>query len=252
MCKLDDLSIIVCSRNDSVGLKTTLKSLELINNSNFELILVLSDYSKNEIENIRLLVKVCNFIVVDTSAKGVYSAMNLGISRASKEFILFLNGGDALFSADNLQGLLAKIGKNSWGFGAINILKKENHKCYRFKPYFKNLHRLSLKFVPHPATIYRTSFVEKLGRFDTKFKIAADQKMALQASKISSPVTSRLIISNFNLGGISDNRTSHDVVNDFRRISHELNGYFFGIQKIDTLIWCLVLKIRNCKLKYFL
>ena len=246
--KFDDLSIIVCSRKDSAGLKTTLKSLECLNNYHFELILVLSDYSQNEINNIRLSIKTNRLIILEMPASGIYEAMNYGISKVTREYILCLNGGDSIFSPRNLQKLLAKIADKPWGYGAISIVNPEDEKKarkYNFFPYFRLLHKLSLKYVPHPSTIYRTDFLKSLGQFDTTYRIAADQKLALLASKKIRPINSNLIISKFIGGGKSDNRSAFEIVEDFRNISSEIDGIFLKNQKFDKLIWSLLLKLRN-------
>ena len=110
----------------------------------------------------------------------------------------------------------------------------------------KILHLLGLKFVPHPSSIVPIDLLSKLGGFDLKYPVAADQKMLLQCSLVSKPFVLRMPISNFKLGGIST-RTPIEIVRDFKSISQELlpRWHLFNLPLINP--WKAVLLVRKLK-----
>jgi len=240
------LSIIVCSKEDLSGLKRTLVSLSKLHPDIPEIILVLSGYSKEELLSIKTSFSNLNLKLISTPALGIYEAQNIGLYKAENQFALFLNGGDELASPVGINNLIKKVGENNWGYGAIRLIKPSTNesKLYYFK-YRKILHRLGLKYVPHPGTIIDVQQGIKLGAFDTNYKISADHKLLLEFAKISKPVVIKDLISHFYLEGTST-RSQKDIVTDCKKISREEFGFFANNVFIDELIWNVVLKVRNC------
>lgn len=239
------LTIIVCSKEDPSGLKRTLLSLRKLHHDVPEIILVLSGYSNEELRSIETSFSDLNVILVSTPALGIYEAQNIGLYKAHNQFALFLNGGDELTNPAGINNLVKEVGENKWGYGAIKLIKPSTNE---FKPYYfkyrKTLHRLGLKYVPHPGTIIDVQQGIKLGAFDTKYKISADHKLLLAFAKISKPVVIKDLISHFYLEGTST-RSQKDIVLDCKKISREEFGFFARNKFIDELIWKIILKIRD-------
>jgi len=239
------LTIIVCSKEDPSGLKRTLLSLRKLLHDIPEIILVLSGYSSEELRSIETSFSDLNLILVSTPALGIYEAQNIGLYEAHNQFALFLNGGDELASPIGITNLVNEVGENNWGYGTIKLIKPSTNdfKLYYFK-YRKMLHRLGLKYVPHPGTIIDVQKGIKLGAFDTKYKISADHKLLLAFAKISKPVVNKDLISHFYLEGTST-RSQKDIVDDCKNISREEFGFFAKNKFIDELIWKIIFNIRN-------
>lgn len=239
------LTIIVCSKADPSGLNRTLLSLRKLHHDIPEIILVLSGYSNTELNSFETYFSDLNVIVISTPALGIYEAQNIGLHKAHNEFALFLNGGDELASTVGITNLVREVGENKWGYGTVKLIKPSTNyfKHYYFK-YRRILHRLGLKYVPHPGTIINVQQGIKLGAFDTKYRISADHKLLLAFAKISKPVVIKDLISHFYLEGASM-RSQKDIVADCKKISREEFGFFARNKFIDELIWKIVLSIRD-------
>jgi putative colanic acid biosynthesis glycosyltransferase len=238
------LSITVCSKSDYSGLIRTLLSLAKLIDDIPEIILVLSDYSDKEISDITNRFGFLRLRLITTPAEGIYEAQNIGLKKAQNKFILFLNGGDELADPSGIKRLLTIIGENSWGYGSLKSINLSTNKSsiYRFK-YLKILHRLGLKYVPHPSAIINVALGNKLGGFDVKYKSAADQKLLLNFANISKPVVIKETISHFYLGGTST-RNQKEIITDSKNISRATYGYFFDIKLLDSIIWEILFLLR--------
>jgi len=241
-----ELTVVTCSRNDFVGLSRTLKSLTSFYSDMPKVVLVLSEYSQVEINLINSEFAVLSPEIYQINPDGIYSAQNFGLNKVRTRLMLILNGGDSLLTQAALQLLVEKIGTSDWGYGACRFVDPThgNTRVYRYSNYSLLLHRVGLKFVPHPSVLVDASKAKAIGGFDLNYKIAADQKMLLQFAKNSKPIIITETIASFELGGASS-RKSSEIVDDFMNISHEIFGYFFNSRKLDKFIWMFALILRK-------
>lgn len=168
---------------------------------------------------------------------GTYWAMNLGAFQAHGTYLLFLNEGDEFHDENSLLDLKVAIGTREWAYGRIVKIGEDGLETkYKFEPYSILFHRFGWRYVPHPASIMRKSLFSYLGGFDVNHKIAADQKLFLQASRIHSPQILRKLSSKFYLGGVSS-RSVLEHMEEFKRISNEVFGPVLGSKYIDDIFW---------------
>ena len=239
-----DLTVIISSKADELGINRTLNSILGTHSKELQLLLILSDYESEEVSRISRKFKDFNAEIKLIPAEGIYRAQNTGLQEAKTEFVMFLNGGDELFSIQNLERLLRGMNDFDWGYGELLMVSPSSVKrTYRFQ-YNQLLHRLGVKFVPHPSTILRRSTALKLGGYDEIFKSAADHKLLLEFSKLSRPLISNECISTFYLGGVST-RPNIEIIRDCRIISQELFGNFISSRMVEKMIWELNLFLRN-------
>ena len=241
-----ELTVVTCSKNDFPGLRRTLESLTCFQSDMPRVILVLSEYSKVEVDLINSEFAVLNPDIYQIDANGIYNAQNFGLNKVRTRLMLILNGGDSLLSQASLQLLVQKIGTDDWGYGACRFVDpiRGNSRIYQFSNYLRLLHRFGLKFVPHPSVLVNAGKAREFGGFDLNYKIAADHKMLLQFAKNAKPITIAETIASFELGGASS-RKSSESVNDCMNISHEIFGYFFRSRTLDRIIWRIILIIRK-------
>lgn len=240
-----ELTLVTCSKNDFSGLKRTLNSLLNFQSDFPELILVLSEYKPVEIELIKAEFNLLKPEIFQIEPAGIYNAQNFGLQKVRTRLVMILNGGDSILSQAFTQKLVQKIGTSKWGYGSCELVNPLNRAAsiYRNYPYFKFLHRLGLRFVPHPSVLVDAEQARQYGGFDLKYSISADQKMLLQFANDSRPVTIKETISSFELGGASS-RNPREIVKDFAKISHEIFGDFLGIKPIDRILWKVSLLAR--------
>jgi hypothetical protein len=239
------LTIVVCSKSNFSELKRTLDSLKKTDFELPEIILILSEYQKPEIDNVKSKYKTVISKIYEIPSSSIYEAMNFGLSRANKPYVMFLNAGDTLVNYANLEQLYCSLNDKLWIYGQIIQVDPGKYtKLVKFNPYFNCLHKNSFKYVPHPATIVNTKAIKALGGFDVRHKVAADQKMLIQLADLQKPGICKLPIVNFYLGGASS-RTPREIVNDYKKINYELYGPKMKSKFVDRVYWDIILLSRN-------
>ncbi len=245
------LSVITCSLSDYEGLSKTLKSMRGLIGIDVEHILVLSNYSTEQIKLIRKQIDLQFSHILQCAPQGIYRAMNTGLNLANSVKCTFINGGDEICDQNGMLDFLKSTSGVEWGYAPIFISHPESpvHRIYEFSPYRPLLHRLGIKYVPHPGTIYHTETLKEMGGYDVNFKIAADQELALRFSKKSNPTVGICPYVIFYTGGASTRRPS-EIMKDFRAISAKNFGYFFNSSIIDAIIWRFVKLARILFVKF--
>ncbi len=245
------VSIITCSLSDFEGLSRTLLSIDELIGDEIESILVLSKYSSSEISQLRSISFLRDCKIIEQEPEGIYSAMNKGLSQADSEFCMFLNGGDEFCDPQAFINFVNGLTSQEWAFSPIYIANDHNDTCrkYVFNPYSPLKHRLSLKFVPHPGTLYRTGILKLMGGFNTSFSVAADQELAMKFGQRSHPRIGDIPFVIFYSGGTST-RCQDEITNDFKLISRQVFGNFFRLEFLDSLIWGLVRHARKLSEKF--
>ena len=112
---------------------------------------------------------------------GLYDAMNKGIKMATGEYVMLLNADDKFYD-NEVVGKFAKMCEEKQTdliYGNLAFLNKGNISVQKHK----SLNKIYLiKNTPQqPATFYKKSVFEKVGFFDTQFRIVADQEWFLRA-----------------------------------------------------------------------
>jgi glycosyltransferase len=237
--------------SDFEGLSRTLISLRGLIGNEIESILVLSQYSSSEIARLKIISHSQYCKIIEQEPEGIYSAMNAGISLAESELCIFLNGGDEICDPGAFKDFALGLTIHEWAYSPIYIARshKDSHRRYAFKPYSSFKHRLSIKFVPHPGTIYKTEILKLMGGFNTSFSVAADQELAMRFAQRSHPRIGDLPFAIFYSGGTSTRRQD-EITSDFKLISRQVFGYFFRVECLDSLVWGLVRYARKLSVKF--
>jgi glycosyltransferase involved in cell wall biosynthesis len=240
------VSVITCSLGDFEGLSRTLISLGGLIGNEIESILVLSKYSSSEIARLKSISHSRDCKIIEQEPEGIYSAMNKGLSLAESELCIFLNGGDEICDPRAFRDFAFGLTSHEWAYAPIYITsgQKDSHRKYEFKPYSRLKHRLSIKFVPHPGTIYKTEILKLMGGFNTSFSVAADQELAMRFAQRSHPRIGDLPFAIFYSGGTSTRR-QNEITSDFKLMSRQVFGNFFGMGFLDSLIWGMVRYARK-------
>jgi glycosyltransferase involved in cell wall biosynthesis len=240
------LSTVIISKNDLSGLIKTLNSFNNLGDELPKIILVLSEFKTEDVEMLRKKFAFLALEVHTLPAEGPYAAMNHGLAKVKTKYVNFLNSGDSLAPNTMLTTLLSSMNNSLIGYGDIEICDDFLGETtrYSFRPYYKYLHRLGIKYIPHPATIVSVEAAKKLGGFDLNYPVSADQKLALMLTKTTKPAISNGLISKFKRGGLST-RSPIEIVEDFHNISNDLYGYVGRNFIVDYLFWKLILLIRS-------
>lgn len=143
--------------------------------------------------------------------KGIYDAMNKGLSLAGGEIIGFLNADDAYYDETTISTVVSemeKTGSDSCYGDLIYVARKDPSKVirywksYPFDPRF--FHRGW--HPPHPTFFVRRWVYEVYGGFNLQFRIAADYELMLRLllkHRISTHYIPRVLVK-MRTGGISN------------------------------------------------
>lgn len=178
------LSIITISYRDSLGLSHTVESLRALLGSHVSWEHVLVD-SSPEVNGavLKSLGGGWPLQHIQSPPRGVYPAMNEGISRAKGTYLWFLNGGDVLLSPAALAQMIEFMSRNpgySSVCGAAKLMRGGVYQ-YTHGPIAGRAGLWGMNRVCHQAMIYRRDLFDRIGRYSEQYKIAADYEHHLRA-----------------------------------------------------------------------
>lgn len=165
------LSIITVNLDNLSGLRRTIASILGQTDRDFEYLVVDGGSGDGSRE---LLAKTAgiDWWVSERDA-GVYEAMNKGIAKASGEYVLFLNSGDALFDPDTVRKTRPHFGSADIVYGNLRI-EGEQGEWDGFMPDLIDLRQMMLDTLWHPVSFIRRDLFRRHGPYDTAFEICGD------------------------------------------------------------------------------
>lgn len=194
-------SIITVSKNNLDGLRRTHAALEAQTFKDFEWI-VADGASEDGTKDFLKTVKAKWTSEPD---EGLFDAMNVGLKRATGQYVLFLNAGDTLAKPDTLEKI-AKITAKEPDFIYGDSLETGKDAA---KPFYKTAGRYrdltKGMFTHHQAMVYRLAKIreEKLW-YSVIYEIAADYEFTARFLKAAKKIVYAPIpICVFEGGGIS-------------------------------------------------
>lgn len=161
-------SLVTVTLNNLKGLQKTYDLVKAQTCSDYEWLVIDGESTDGTIDFLK------NTEANYTSEKdsGIYDAMNKGIERATGQYIIFMNAGDALESKATLDEISARLKDQSYDF-----LYGDSAEDIDGQLYFKRarLHHKITEgmFTHHQAMIYSKKILQDL-RYDTSYQIASD------------------------------------------------------------------------------
>jgi glycosyltransferase involved in cell wall biosynthesis len=152
---------------------------------------------------------------------GRYDAMNQGIAHASGDLLWFMHSGDRFSEPDVVAQAAEAISGHgpaceSWGFGMDYLLGLDRVRAPI--PFKLRKFLAGSQVVPHQASFFGSSLVDKIGGYDLDFGIAADQEFILRAALAREPITIRRVFCEFDTTGVGSSRHPDAVFGDLRRM----------------------------------
>lgn len=196
------LSIITVTFKDLSGLKRTLKSVTDQSFKDFEC-LIIDGGSGPEVVQFLDGIKDPRISWVSEKDNGVFDAMNKGIEKATGDWLMFLNGGDSIYSPSTLEEIAPTLcpvhdlvyGDYLWEYGdRPSYLKRAKGHQYIYYGMFSC----------HQAMFFRKGFVSDI-RYDTKYRIAGDYAYLCRIKKLKAKcMRVEIPVCRFDMNGISN------------------------------------------------
>ena len=179
--KKPKFSIITVCYNAATHLEQTIQSVLGQDYTNLEYI-VIDGKSTDSTPIILDKYRVKIDHIISGPDKGIADAMNKGLEYAAGDWILFLHAGDYLLSSNSISIVLAYIQKNpdcdiytfNILFGDSSQWVKKRSRGFQSWINFKN-------GFPHQGAICSDQIFQKIGNFDTDYKINMDYDWFLRA-----------------------------------------------------------------------
>jgi glycosyltransferase involved in cell wall biosynthesis len=169
--------------------------------------------------------------------KGIYDAFNKGLKIASGDVIYFLNSDDYLYDKDVIADVAALFAENTgYRFVYGNVLfldEKVNYQYIRGK-HFTCEDLKTGDMPPHMGIFVKKGLVEKVGLFDTQYKIAGDFDFITRCFKATAEQSYYFnrTIAVFNEGGISTNPEKQQLMN---KEQQQIIKKYFGYDQVPNL-----------------
>jgi len=171
------LSIITVNFNNKKGLIQTIETVVNQECKDFEWIIVDGGSTDGSVEVIQDHIKHVDFWVSELD-QGVYDAMNKGIKVATGDYILFLNSGDYFYTNEATK-IINSLESNT-DFIIYDYIKKTCSGNELIRQHAAPRSHLISGMFCHQSVLHKRYMFDKIGLYDTSYKIAADYAFFLK------------------------------------------------------------------------
>lgn len=183
------ISIITVCFNSESTILSTIQSVINQNYSNIEYIIIDGGSKDNTLNIINEFRDNISHFISEPD-KGIYDAMNKGVSLATGEVIGILNSDDLFYDNNIISSIMDNFRNNEQidaVYGNMMYFNSENpDKSVRFwktVPFYHNFFEDGF-IMPHPALFLKKKVYEKIGTYYPNFKISSDYELMLRAFRI--------------------------------------------------------------------
>ena len=239
MIKSARVSVVTVTRNDECGLIKTAQSLSTQTYPNFQHVVVDGASTDGSVAWLEMYEPAYDLVWASEPDRGIFDAMNKGVSKADGELVVFMNSGD-VFHDNDVISLVANKWEESrfcWGYGAMRYMNAHGDHVGETNqyPHRQRLLELGHAFAPHQATFVERAFFLSLGGFDEDFSFAADQEFAMRAGRLSPPLVWREYSADFLLGGVHSQSTYWIRERLYHKMRGKNRAYVLGSRIVDRL-----------------
>ncbi|WP_203293120.1 glycosyltransferase family 2 protein [Luteirhabdus pelagi] len=200
------ISIITINFNNLEGLKKTMRSVAEQTYPEIEYIVIDGNSTDGSAEYLETYSGALQYWVSEPDT-GIFNAMNKGMAKASGDFLLFLNSGDALTDGSILEAFVShKKFEGEIIYGDYTF--EEGGKQYpdTVTPLF-----FLKSSLPHQSTLFHKSVFEKMGSYREDYRIAADRHFYLSCLVSDQFQFSHvpIALTEFDLSGVSNDKDFH-------------------------------------------
>lgn len=226
------ISIITATFNSGLTIRDTIQTVLSQKYSDYEHIIVDGNSNDNTLDIIREFEPVYKGKLrwISELDRGLYDAMNKGISMATGDVIGILNSDDFYTSNDVLSTVVREIEDVDAVYGDIHYVSPANlDKCVRnYSSKSFSRWKMRLGFMPaHPSFYCRREIYSSYGSFDLSFKVAADFEQLLRLiyiHNISTKYIEKDFVTMRTGGASSSGLQSHKKIIRDHMLAYKKNG----------------------------
>lgn len=217
------VSIISVNLNDRAGLARTLVSIGRQTFEDREVVVIDGGSTDGSVEVIKEKAAVVTDWVSEKD-RGIFDAMNKGIRRARGTYCVFLNGGDVFASDDALEHFFGAGAPVEDVLYSDLIVEHEDGTTHVWEtPGALSWDFFMRTTLPHPSSAIRRDLFERVGLYDTIFRMGADYEFFLRAIVVRGATTRRMPVplSRFAHGGLSTKPDGYALLREERKLAKE-------------------------------
>lgn len=188
--------------------------------------------------------------LVSEKDRGIYDAMNKGLTMTSGDYIIFMNSGDEFYAPDTVARVFATVPGADIYYGETEMINANGESLGRRR------HKAPEKFnwrgfkqgmsISHQAIYIKVGL---LGPFDRRYKLSADIDWIIRAAKKAySIVNTHMYVAKYLVGGMSKNKHMSSLTERFiimRRYYGLLPTLFNHVIIAFKLAWYFVMHRRT-------
>lgn len=182
------LSLITPSYNSAATIARTIESVIAQNYTDLEYIIIDGASSDKMREVVESYQPKINIKFISEPDKGIYDAMNKGISLATGDIVGILNSDDFFANSQILKTVAEAFDdqKIDAVYGDIQYFSDDINKVKRYwtAGEYRENNLNNGWIIPHPALFLRKEIYNKFGLFNIDFKLAGDYEFILRLLKI--------------------------------------------------------------------
>lgn len=236
-------SIITVTFNAEYSLPITLSSIRQQTCKDYELIVIDGRSTDNTLSVIESNLDIISYYVSEKD-NGIYDAMNKGIIRATGDYCLFLNAGDALFS----ENVLECVNKE--------IFDRPNYDLYiGYADYINdnivvtrrpNFNRLPYTFC-HQAIFFRTSSL-KINMYDVSYRLSGDSELVYRLINNGSLfvlIDRKIVLEEGGVGATASNlMASTEELYSIPYLVQNTTGIYRSFRKLKIVVYLFLKKFN--------
>ena len=226
------ISIVTITYNNISGFKQTAESIIKQSEQSFEWIVIDGGSSDGTVEYLKSLSRQPDYWVSERD-RGIYDALNKGISRATGQYVCCMNAGDCFYDFD----VLAKVYKYNLTediiYGNWTLIEKKKRIDVQAPVEMPSYYFFFEHNLCHQAMFVKTALLRE-SPFDTSYKICADHKKwqdFMLQQRTFQYIDVRVCIHD-NRDGISSDIHSKQFVSELERMLSEMPR---GLRLISAL-----------------
>lgn len=209
------LSIITINLNNKAGLEKTIQSVVQQTFKDFEYIVIDGASTDGSVEVIQQYAEQIEYWVSEPD-KGIYNAMNKGISASKGDYILFLNSGDSLFEIYTLEKASSYLDNSTSILSCDLLVEIANEEILIEAPEQIEFQQLFFSYLSHPSSFIKKSLFNQYGSYNEDNKIVSDWEFFLLTLGLNDEGYKKipLVCTLFNSNGISSNQANSQLIID--------------------------------------